>query len=238
MTRTLIPLWSVYKEDFHLDSEEPFETFDWLPDAEMRSYYEEARAGLDTIPGSREWLKEYTCPEDLPPFFDSMGLKIMKSFGNRHSGSSGTSLGWNYKFLLNNWAAFVKDTKTYYAKKLYKELQLQEKDLYALLDKQETVADFRARYDLPYDLPTIEKMVRELDLEHREERRLAYAKRQKENFDGRIDVLKHHYKFPERWRDTPNGSSLFGHPSMITEEMFVVMEGIYPGYRKHIKGLF
>jgi hypothetical protein len=237
MTRTLLPVWNIYKNDFHLDVEEPFETFDWLPNADMRSYYEEARAGLDSIPGSREWLKAYTCPEECMPFFDEMGRRIMCSFGDRHSGSSATILAWNYKRLLNDWRTFVIDTKTYYAKQLYDELQFEVSDIYPVIMGQENYDDFRSRRAPEYDVVTVRMMVNDLYLEYQERTAASFARKEKEEFDGRISVLKHHYKYPTRWRDSSKGSYLFGLPSNISEKMFVAMEQIYPDYRQHIAAI-
>ena len=56
----------------------------------------------------------------------------------------------------------------------------------------------------------------------------------KDIFDGRIEVLEHHYEYPSRWNDSRSGSALFGSPRSITEEMFVEMEKKYPNYRAHI----
>ena len=57
MTRTLLPVWAIYKQDLFLKAQEPMETFDWIPDSDTRSYYVEARAGLDSISGSLLILK-------------------------------------------------------------------------------------------------------------------------------------------------------------------------------------
>jgi hypothetical protein len=117
----------------------------------------------------------------------------------------------------------------------YNELQLQPKDISDFLGAREGYRDLRSRYDLPYDVDTVWKMVRDLHIEHRLETKEEIKRLRQEHFDGRIGVLKHHYKFPSRWKDSVNGSYLFGHPSNITEEMFVAMEKIYPDYREHIK---
>ena len=103
----------------NLNAKEDPETFHWISDNYARKDYELAKKALDTIPGSREWLKNYVMPEDKMPFFDGIGPQVMDAFGSHHSGFTATRVALNYRFLLNNWDKFVLDTKTYYAKKAY-----------------------------------------------------------------------------------------------------------------------
>jgi hypothetical protein len=239
MTRTLLPVWAVYKQSLSLDAKEPVETFDWISekDKSYRLYFVEAKRGLDSIEGSREWLKNYTFVEDSDsyPFAEPMGRRIMASLGDMHSGSSATWLGWRYKYLLNNWEKFVEETKTDFAYEDYKVKQLD--DIGIANSKSMPAEEFREKYGITCDLATMATMLDALRLEKIQNSKDRQLKRDLEHFEGRVGVLKHHYKYPVRWEDTSAGSSLFGSPTGITEEMIKAVEKTYPDYREHIKGV-
>jgi hypothetical protein len=224
----------------------------------VRADYIEARDALDRIPGSRIFLKQYTHSEDSMPFCDSIGSNILASFGNHHSGSSATRLGWNYKFLLNNWDAFVENSKECYAREDYDAIQILENDTwpyfnaktrYSLLsnpyqpDSQNglkaevdyEIEQLRQNFNIPYDNDKISAMLDELIEEISCERAINSQKESEDRFKANLGILKHHYKFPCRWKDTPSGSSLFGSPYNITDKMICEMEKEYPDYREHIE---
>jgi len=213
-----IPPWKVFKQSLGLDVKEPAETFDWLTDPDTRKDYNAFRDGLNTIPGSREWLKDYTCPDGESPFVNPMGHRIMPVVGSWHSGSSCVQMGWRYKNLLNDWDAFVLRNKTAVGKALYK-------------SKQMPMGEVLTRHlKDPSD-----KMLAEIYEEYCADNLAKIEADEKERFEDCIVALEHHLKFPSRWFDNATGSSLIGNPRYITEETFKVMEVAHPGYRAHIQ---
>jgi hypothetical protein len=258
--RTLLPIWEVYKTTCPINVKELPENFDWIANEEIRTDFIKARDALDRIPGSRIFLKNYTYSEGSMPFFDRISSDIIASFGDHHSGSSAISLGWTYKFLLNNWDAFVENSKEGYARKDYDAIQILENDTwpyfnaktrYSLLsnpyepDSQNSlkgevdyeIEQLRQKFSIPYDNDKMSAMLDELIDEISRERAIKSQKKIEDKFKAEIRILKHHYKFPDRWNDTPSGSSLFGSPRDITYEMICEMEKEYPDYREHIENI-
>jgi hypothetical protein len=244
MSRTLLPVFSKYSLDLNLDAKEPVEDFSFLKDASTRYDYETFRAGLDGIPGSREYLKSYEVPEGSHSFFDPMGNKIMCAAGSHHSGASATGLGWSYKNLLNDWDGWVKAVKLSQAKRQYKDAQIERPSTWQYANstseegKKRGLDSLRAQFNLTYSDEEMAAMLDELITEFNENSRLETLHTEKERFNDRIAVLEHHYKNPTRWDDCGEGelkSSLFGSVHGITEPMFVAMEKKHPGYRAHIR---
>lgn len=242
--RTLLPVFEKFKLTQDLNPGEP-ETFVWLQ--EERYDFEKARAGLDSIPGSREYLKNYTFQrEEGMPFFNEMGNKIVVSFGDHHSGASSTALAWIYKGLLNDWDAFVHCKKASYARNLYNAQQLSDYDIIDFKNALATgkLANIYKVIDTMTDSSMVtferEKAYEMLSALVKEREDEAIAKRiqyDKEYYEARIDILKHHYKYPSRWLDSSNGSALFGSIHYITAEMMNDMVKIYPDYREHIASI-
>ena len=233
MARTLLPTWAIYRQTLALDAKEPKETFAWIPDASDRELYEEAKKGLDMIPDSRAWITTITGnPYENPELFQGMGYTILSSLGSRHSGSSATHLMWRYQYLLKNWDAFVQEMKTQYAHDAYRRRQLTHDDVDCM--RTMPLAEFRARYAITCDDAVMHAMIKELAYERAQDRIQRQAEHDRQHFEGRIGVLKHHYDYPSRWKDSKAGSALFGLPSQITEKMFEAMEVTHPDYRAHI----
>jgi hypothetical protein len=243
MTRTLLPVFSKYSLGLNLDAKEPVETFAFLDDSE-RYDYEKFRSALDSIPGSREYLKSYEVPEGKHSFFDSIGNKIMCAAGDHHSGSSASELGWRYKELLNDWDGWVKRVKLHQAKDNYKNAQLERPSTWQFANastdegRKMGIQSLRNEFSLPYSDEEIAVMLHELISEFNEDRRLAIIHEEEDRFNERINILEHHYKYPERWNDSGQlSSSLFGSIHSITEPMFAAMEKKHPYYRSHIRNI-
>ena len=243
MTRTLLPVFSKYSLGLNLDAKEPVENFSFLNDSE-RYDYETFRTALDSIPGSREYLKVYEVPEGGHSFFDSMGTKIMCAAGGHHSGASASELGWCYKQLLNDWDGWVKEVKLRQAKDIYKNTQLERPSTWKFANsvteegRKMGIQYLRDEFSLPYSDEEIALMLHELISEFNEDRRLAIIQEEEDLFNDRIKILEHHYKYPERWNDSSElSSSLFGSIHGITEPMFVAMEKKHPFYRAHIRDI-
>jgi hypothetical protein len=257
MPRTLLPVF--YKTCYDV-TEEPKENFSFLPDE--RYNYEDFHAALDSVPGSREYLMNYK-PEGGSAFYDEIGNQIMSAAGSHHSGASVVALAWQYKNLLNDWNGWVKGAKTHYAKKAYTDSQLErpqtwpfahalaEKECASLYYDSEAVAKadekilsvatkLKASLSLPYEINEVVSMMTDLVAEFEDEATKAEVARAKEQYEGRLEVLEHHDKFPDRWNDFGKGSlksHLFGSINGITSGMYETMETRRPGYKQRIQAI-
>ena len=259
MPRTLLPVFA----KTHLDlAEEPKEDFSFIPDERYK--YEDFRDALDSVPGSREYLMNYVKPENGSTFYDDMGNQIMSAAGSHHSGASVVALAWQYKNLLNDWNGWVEGAKRHYAKKAYKESQLErpqtwplahllaEKDCTLLYGHPEpaltkvnekilsVATELKASLSLPYEPEVIIEMMTELVAEFEDEATRVEVARAKEYYEGRLEVLEHHDKFPDRWNDFGKGSlksHLFGGINGISSGMYDEMERRRPGYKQRIEAI-
>jgi hypothetical protein len=240
MARTLLPIWKIYKQTLGLDVKEPADTFDWIT-GNTRDDYNRMRDVVNAT-GGREWLMAYDGVEKLNriPIADT----ILSSCGNHHSGSSACSILMCYKWALEDWDSTVAKWKEAQAKEDYDNKQLSREEVchynnskwpHSTFNHKQILADICESAGLTADLARPMMEARMLELE--DECRVAVAADEKRRFDERIDVLEHHYNFPARWNDKKHGSALFGSPRSITDEMMVVMEARYPGYKKHIDSI-
>jgi hypothetical protein len=231
MTRTLLPVFNDFKDANGVNEKEEPETFQWM-NQEIRGDYEKAKMALDNIEGSREWLKTYTFKEDSEamPFCSGLGLSLLADFGGHHSGSSAAGLAWNYKAALNDWDTFVYEVKEYELRKLYKDEQLTKADIdtYSLDELKEV-------FKIPYDDDVIKGMISALKAEILADELALEKEDEAHRFAAKINILKHHYAFPDRWFDRPSGSSLFGSPEDIRGDMMLEMTKMYSDYPKHIE---
>jgi hypothetical protein len=224
---------------------EPFENFEFINNESDRADYIIAREALYKIPGSHEYLKNYTFDENTSfHFADPTGSHILASLGPHHSGASSTRLALNYIYLLNHWDNFVQDLKTAQLKAFYDATQLPESTLHQYgsaynhpLKAYQIAETIKYKYELVYTVDTVIIMLDDLIKEYKDEYNAKIEAQLKERFNDKVDVLKHHYKFPLRWKDSANGSALFGSPMLITEEMIKAVELKYPDYRTHIKAI-
>jgi hypothetical protein len=225
MPRTLLPVFKAPPA-----TKEPLEDFSWIK--HDKEDYELAKLALDTTPGSRDYLKNYTFNKYVSsmPFSDPVGFSLLSNFGDHHSGSSVTILAWSYKAALNNWDSFVYKTKEAYALNDYNRTQLTEADLLTY----RTPDALRAAFNLTYNNVEITQMVDDLKDEIQKNKEAKKIREKKEYLDARIDILIHHYEHPNRWFDSVNGSSLFGSPENITHEMLEHMTQLYPDYLSHV----
>lgn len=231
MTRTLLPVFSEFKIANGVNAKEEPESFEWM-NQENRSDYQMAKLALDNLPGSREWLKGYSFDENLEamPFSSGLGLTLLCDFGGHHSGSSATRLAWNYKAALKDWDMFVYKAKEYNLRKLYKAQQLTKGDIdtYCFDELKEI-------FKIPYDYQTSKGMISALKAEILADELAVEEKNKIEKFQAKIDILKHHYAFPDRWFDGPGGSALFGSPEDIRGDLLDKMTMIYSDYPQHIQ---
>jgi hypothetical protein len=229
MSRTLLPVFEIFAVDNGIEFKEEPETFSWMP-LDIQKDYEIAKSVLDNTLGAREYLKNYT-DTSTDPFCDPFGLSLLGKFGEHHSGHTATHLAWSYKALLNDWDAFVYRTRRYYLYKTYKEIQLNESDLKAYTTPEE----LRQIFPLAIDDETIVKRLADLKKEIESEKEQRIIEEKNEYIQNSLRTLKHHYMFPDRWFDSPAGSSLFGSPENISADLIIRMSQIYPDYLTHIE---
>jgi len=231
MVRTLLPVFSEFKVANGVNGKEEPETFQWMNEGN-RGDYEMAKVALDNLEGSREWLKNYTFDEnsDSMPFSSGLGLRLLGNFGDHHSGSTATSLAWNYKAALNDWNKFVYESKEYELRSLYKAHQLTMADIDTYC-----FDELKEMFKIPYDYQTSKGMISALKAEILAEDVALKEKAKAKEIEDKISVLKHHYAFPDRWFDGPGGSSLFGSPEDIRRDILDKMTMIYSDYPQHIQ---
>jgi hypothetical protein len=242
MARTLLPIFNKFKLTQALDLKEEPETFQWMKPS-IRSDLEQAKAALDSLPGSREYLKNYAHDKETMPFSDPIGVSLLWKFGDHHSGASASILAWTYKKLLNDWDTFVYVNKEAYAKTLYKSRQLTEDDISAFITQEasssyklpRTIERIKEDYNLTASTDEVHLMLKDLADELQSHRVLKKLRAEQERLHSRLDVLRHHYLNPTRWLDGAYGSSLFGSPEDITHEMIEHMTRVYPDYPYHLK---
>jgi len=226
MPRTLLPVFKA-----PLETKEPLEDFSWIK--HDKEDYDLAKLALDSIPGSREYLKNYTFNKYVSsmPFSDPLGVSLLSKFGDHHSGSSVTILAWSYKAALNNWDSFVYKIKESYALNDYNQKQLTEADILTY----NTPYALRVAFNLTYSDDEITHMVCDLKEEIQQNKEAKKLQEKKGYIESRIGILIHHYEYPDRWFDYINGSRLFGSPETITYEMMGRMTIMYPDYPSHIE---
>jgi hypothetical protein len=248
--------WARFREECDVMKKEPMEDFSWMGRAPSECHkwhwtlndaadYEDCRAALDRVEGGREYLKTYVAKEDSMNFRDPIGEQIV--LGPHHSGASYDALLWSYKSLLNDWDGWVLRRKEHTAFKEYRKVQVKPDIITSLYynctdvmngnRSRESELLMRARnHGLHGTLEELYPIVAQLFTEHMARIALQAEQEKKQRHDDLISGLKWKYKHPSRWFDTPWGSSLFPTaPHNITEEAFVEMEALYPGYRHHIQ---
>ena len=258
MQRTLLP---VFAKTCYAITEEPKENFSFLP-ADTRYDYEAFRDALDSVPGSRDYLMNYKKPEDGYTFYDDIGNKILSRAGSHHSGASAVILAWSYKNLLNDWDAWVENTKIHQLKKAYKEAQLERVQTrpfsYALMAKNsellyysydiakdeekilEVATKLKADLSLTYSPQEIIVLMTDLVAEFEREATETEVALAKQRYEALLEVLEHHDKFPQRWDDFGKGSlksHLFSSIYDINPGMYEDMEKRCPGFTKRIQAI-
>jgi len=249
MSHTLLPPWSLYKENIGVYAKEEPETFHWIP--YDRRDYEAARDALDSTPGAREWLKNYEKPADGFSFSDPFGYALLCKFGDWHSGASVTFIAHQYQRLLNDWGGFVLAIKERHARKMYDANQMTSAEITDFIRTCEAYEEeghhavfnrLCATYNIDpsqgrasiistfYDVLAEQKV---------EDEKLAYLEELR-RFNEDIETLEFIYAHPQRWYDHGRSllrCSLFGSITNITDDMFAEMEARHPGYKVHIDGI-
>jgi hypothetical protein len=254
--------WARFREECDVTKKEAAEDFSWMGrrPSEFHSWrwtmndasdYEECREALDKVEGAREYLKTYVAVEEGEgfDFRDPIGEQIV--LGSHHSGASYAALVWDYHHLLKDWDGWVLRRKERRAFEEYQKIQVKPMVITGLyypckefiegnkghfpVVESELLAR-AAAVQLHGSVQEIYSVLCHLFTEHMAHLALQAEKEEKRRHRELIGGLKWKYKHPSRWFDTPWGSSLFPTtPQNITEEAFVEMEALYPGYRHHIQ---
>ena len=254
MNRTLLPIWSIYREGLPIHIKEDFENFDWISNEIKRREYIFVRQILDVIRDSRTFVKNYVDGKEN----DTIEL-IIETISHRISITNPKNILLKYKHLLNNWDDFVYKTKETNARDEYNNTQLTNSDLSEYVNANirknilttpwltseqkktlnqdiiDKLVAIKEKFNLPYKMRTLYTMVEALVQEKSKENMATPNKTKNAEFNARIKILEYHYKNPSRWNNVHYCSSLFGHPEEITEEMISHMEQKYPDYRSHIE---
>jgi len=238
--------WARFREESGVTKTEPVEDFSWMRgDA---GYYEDCREALNRVEGAREYLKAYVAVADgerFVDFDDPIGRQICLDSG--HSGNSYARILWSYKALLNDWDGWVQAQKERMAFEKYTKLQVRSSvitNLYngfkALAEATDPVDETKlleiaSSYGLRGTSEEIYPILSHLYTEHMARMALQAEEEERREHLSLISGLKWKYKHPSRWFDTPWGSTISpSTPKSITEEAYVEMEQLYPGYRDHI----
>jgi hypothetical protein len=249
--------WPAFAEANGVNKKEPVETFDWIPFESDKFYYNDMRAALDLVEGSREWLKAYTFDKakEKHAFSSEIANNLIQAMWDGHSGSSGASMMWNYKRALNDWDHFVFKTKEYEGLRSFKCQQIPMWKVKSLQDKcniwlsteEESMKDFLgnilleecaklclAGMDVPEIMATLMFIERDLlEIQANDEKKKA-----EERHCDLMESLEFLYEHPIRWFDTPSGCTLMPrHPTQITRRAIAEMEAKFPGYDKHIENV-
>jgi hypothetical protein len=254
--RIIIGGWKAFAEEAGVNKKEPMENFDWLPSEEDKMYYNDMRAALDKVEGSRDFVKNYVYVKGTLPFGGTIGNALANASSVGHSGASASSILWSYQNALKDWDNFVFKTKEYKGLREYKSLQVpiwQVENL--LMDCHAWIVDSDWH---PADAAELEKTiklecaklcltgtVREIKailteiLEDLNAIELnENIKKNERQHTELLESLEFLYENPIRWFDTPSGCTLSPrHPTYITEKAMTDMEKKTPGYKKHIENV-
>jgi hypothetical protein len=253
-TKIIAGGWPAFAEQTGVNKKEPVETFDWIASETDKFYYSDLCAALNTVEGSREWLKNYEFDEarDAYPFNSDIGRNLSAAMSKNHSGSSGYLTLTNYAMALRDWDSFVLRVKEFHGRMAFKDQQIPIDIVNSILescnqwilhkDNSEKAKEIErcillkcAIYGFTSTVPQIQKVLEQIkndyDAVQAEDGR-RYEEARHKMLIGSLDFL---YKNPIRWFDTPSGCTLSpSHPRRISERAMAEMELKHPGYSKHI----
>jgi hypothetical protein len=249
--------WPAFAEASGVNEKEPVETFDWIPSESDKFFYNDMRTALDSVEGSREWLKAYVFDEarDSFPYNTEIGRKIVEAMSNHHSGASASCILVNYSAALKDWDTFVLKIKVYQGKKEFKRQQVPYEVVTSILDLckawlshegpsprdqgiQDEIFMRCAMLGLSGKVTEIRSILLAIQKDYEE--LIAEEKRvyEEEKHGALMESIKFLYKVPIRWFDTPSGCTLMpSHPTRITRRAMAEMETLFPGYDKHIENV-
>jgi hypothetical protein len=253
-TKIIVGGWPAFAEQAGVNKKEPIETFEWIPSESDKFYYSDICGALNTVEGSREWLKNYEFDEerDTYPFNSEIGCKLIMAMSKNHSGASASSFLINYSMALRDWNSFVLRVKEFHGRMAFKRQQIPSDVVNSILDscnlwvvrmnKCERATEIEgdilmkcATYGFTSTVPQIKNVLEQIKRDY-EAIQAEDSHRYEEGKHRSLMVsLEFLYKNPIRWFDTPSGCTLSpSHPRRISEKAMAEMELRFPGYKKHI----
>jgi hypothetical protein len=254
--RIIVGGWKAFAEQAGVNKKEPMENFDWIPSEEDKMYYNDMRTALDTVEGSRDFVKNYVYVKNTLSFGGPIGNALAKASSVGHSGASASAILWSYQNALKDWDTFVFKTKEHESLREYKKQQVpiwQVENL--LMDCHACIFDsiwYRgdaAKLEEKIKLEcaklcftgtireikiVLEEILNDLNTIQRNED----IKRANKQHDELLESLEFLYEHPIRWFDTADGCTLNPiHPNYISERAMADMEAKFPGYKKHIEDI-
>jgi hypothetical protein len=254
--RIIVGGWKAFAEEVGVNKKEPVENFDWIPSEEDKMYYNDMRIALDTVEGSRDFVKNYVYVKGTLSFGGPIGNALAKASSVGHSGASASAILWSYQNALKDWDTFVFKTKEHESLREYKKQQVPIWQVENLL--MECNACISDTHWHPADAAELEEKIklecaklcftgtiREIKIvleeilndlntiQHNED-----IKRANQQHNDLLESLEFLYEHPTRWFDTPDGCRLSPiHPNYISEISMADMEDKFPGYKKHIENI-
>jgi hypothetical protein len=259
--------WARFREESGATRKEAPEDFSWMGEQDIvgatvprkfssksnRLYFEDCRAALEKVEGSKEWLKAYVGVEEGSGEFnfrDKIGKQILLHEG--HSGSSWCGIMWSYKALLNDWDGWVLANKEHDALWQYKGIQAPDfvfsrlrGDTGALFagksggnwgPTEEGVKNFAAQWGFQGTLEEIGDMAVAIYLENEERNERERMRRAEEQHRDLVEGVKFKYQHPVRWFDTLSGSNILPRtPHEVTGRAIQEMQEKHPEYKQHLQ---
>jgi hypothetical protein len=250
MSRTILPPWSEFRKTLGVEQPEPVETFDWILDQSWRNDLQKAKEGMDSIEGSRAFLKDYRHPLERGQT-DPMRYRIGCAMGDHHSGASVSMVMNTYAYLLKNWDAFVLKNKDRQQRKAsnYDARQIHYSDQDNFLDvlralkadpeSQEKATafaniclNFREKFGVSYDNDTLAKMIPLIKREEGQEAMNKLEEAKERQIEDDVEMLTFLYKCPIRWFSYEGGLPPFSVRNVSTPHI-IKMIALYPDFMEH-----
>lgn len=254
MNRTILPPWNEFRKTLGVEDKEPVETFHWLLNESDKRDLELAKAGLDSIDGSRDYVKGYSMP--LEGVHTDKMIDILVSFGGHHSATSSGITMWFYKGLLNDWDNFVLKTKDREHRNAsqYDKQQIHHSDIDIFMRSSlpETseyahshahahahaplCQSFREKFGVSLSDEEMGVRIAAIKKEEVDEYEASKCAAAKRDLANDVDLLKFLYGSPIRWFSYEGGLHPFSVRN-ITSRHLKEMEELYPDYPEHYRAV-
>jgi hypothetical protein len=250
MSRTILPPWSEFRKTLGVEQPEPAETFDWILDVSWKKDLQMAKEGMDSIEGSRTFLKSYRHPLEQSSM-DPMRYRIGCAIGDHHSGASAGMALNTYKYLLNNWDTFVLKTKDREQRKAsnYEARQIHYSDqddfLKALKEAKASpetpekatafaniCLNFREKFGVSYDNDTLARLIPLIKREEGQDAMKKLEEAKALQIEEEVSMLTFLYKCPIRWFSYQGGLYPFSVRNVSTPHI-IKMIALYPDFMEH-----
>jgi hypothetical protein len=249
MSRTILPPWSEFRKTLGVEQPEPVETFDWILDHSWKKDLQMAKEGMDSIEGSRAFLKSYIRPLKEGKM-DPMRYRIGSAIGDHHSGASSGMVLNTYTYILNNWDTFVLKTKdreqrrasNYDARQIHYSDQDEFLDVLKQFKKSETpenatacgnmCLNFRQKFGVSYDNDALARLIPLIKREEGQDAMKKVEEAKALQIEEEVGMLAFLYKCPIRWFSYQGGLYPFSVRNVSTPHI-VKMIALYPDFMEH-----